>query len=279
MNIYIVEDDIGVIKILEKIVSDRNLGHVIGYSRDGEEGEKKIAELRPDIVLVDLLMPGKDGISLVKAIKERGLETYFVMISQVSNKDMVGKAYQNGVEYFIQKPVNALEVESIVSRVVEKIEKDRTLGKIQNLFMSNEKVSHRKETKDDFESRIKRIMQKIGILGELGVQDIIEVVKFLRQNNSTMSDYTLKEVCSSLSDNAKSMEQRIRRTSSVGIVNLANLGIEDYMNETFVEFSNSLYNFEQVKKEMDYIRGNSKKHGKVNLKKFIDGLLFYSENK
>lgn len=49
------------------------------------------------------------------------------------------------------------------------------------------------------------------------------------------------------------------------------------MNEIFTEYSNGLYNFEQIKIEMDFIREKSKKRGKVNLKKFIDGIVYYSE--
>lgn len=52
------------------------------------------------------------------------------------------------------------------------------------------------------------------------------------------------------------------------------LGIEDYMNDVFMEYSNGLYNFEQLKIEMDHIRGKGKSRGKVNLKKFIDGLVY-----
>ena len=73
------------------------------------------------------------------------------------------------------------------------------------------------------------------------------------------------------------MEQRIRRAINKALVNLANLGIEDYMNDNFVRFSNSLFNFEDVKSEMDYIRGKKSTGGKISVKKFIDGLMFYSE--
>ena len=71
------------------------------------------------------------------------------------------------------------------------------------------------------------------------------------------------------------MEQRIRRTASTGMVNLAHLVIEDYSNEIFTEYSNTLYNFEQVRKEMDYIRGKSKKHGNVKIKNFLNALAIY----
>jgi len=49
------------------------------------------------------------------------------------------------------------------------------------------------------------------------------------------------------------------------------------MNETFVEYSNTLFNFEQIKKEMDYIRGKSNIKGSINMKKFLSGLCILCE--
>ena len=92
-----------------------------------------------------------------------------------------------------------------------------------------------------------------------------------------MADYTLKELCEQFTDNPKTMEQRIRRAASMGMINIASLGIEDYMNETFIEYSNGIYNFEQIKLEMDYIRKKSSKRGMVNIKKFLDNLLYYAK--
>lgn len=280
MNIYIVEDDMNIINILRKIINDRSLGSVIGFTRDGISGEKEILELNPDIVLVDLLMPGKDGIHLVKEIKALRPNIEFVMISQVSSKDMIGKAYQYGVEYYIYKPINALEIENIIKKVAERIKLERAIGQIQKL-VKVEDIEPKKANNDENrpEEKINKIMQKIGIIGEIGSQDIVDVVSYLIKNSKTMNDFTITELLANFTDQTKSMEQRIRRTAAVGLINLANLGIEDYMNEIFVEYSNGLYSFEQVKVEMDYIRGKVKKRGKVNLKKFIDGMVFYSIRK
>jgi two-component system response regulator YcbB len=112
-------------------------------------------------------------------------------------------------------------------------------------------------------------------VGEAGSQDIINIVKYLMDNGQSMSEFTVKEICGKFTDQSKSMEQRIRRTATVGMTNLAHLGIEDYMNETLSEFGNGLYSYEQIKAEMDYIRGKSNRRGKVNIRKFIDGLISY----
>ena len=274
MKIFIVDDDINIIKLLERIIKDRNLGRVIGYSKDGLDGLEEIKEWKPDIVLVDLLMPGKDGITLVKELKKAHHNMEFIMISQVSKKDMIAKAYESGIEYYIYKPINAVEIESVINKVSKKIENDRTLSQIEGLFkgkVANNQVYKPKK----YIECIKKVLKQIGIIGETGYGDILDIVGYLIESKRDLSQSTIKELCSNFTDNPKSMEQRIRRTANVGMVNLAHLGIEDYMNPIFTEYSNSLYNFEQVRCEMDFIRKRSKKHGKVNLKKFIFGLSFY----
>lgn len=274
MNIFIVEDDNNIIRVLERIIIDRDLGTLLGWANDGINGLMEIQSLKPDIVIVDLLMPGMDGINLVKEAKGMYPDIQFIMISQVTSKEMVGKSYQCGVEYFISKPVNAIEVESVMRKVQDKLVMNRKLSQIQSLFTDERsRVIQRSENRTE---KVKRVMQRIGIVGENGSQDIINVIRYLIDTKQDMSNLTVKELCSHFTDQVKTMEQRIRRAATVGMINLANLGIEDYMNEIFTEYSNGLYNFEQIKTEMDYIRGKSKKRGKVNIKKFIDGMIFYS---
>lgn len=275
MRIFIVEDDKNIVKILEKIIIDKNLGDVIGKAYDGVSALKDIKVLKPDIVLVDLLMPGKDGISLIKEVKSIYTDIQFIMISQVSSKDMVAKAYQSGIEYYISKPINAIEVQAVIKKVIERLNMNKKLDQIQNIFTSDLNTS--RESQIDSVKGIERVMERIGIIGEVGSQDIITLANYLIDTNQSMADFTIKELCSRFSDNPKSMEQRIRRTATVGLINLANLGIEDYMNEIFTEYSNGLYSFEQIKIEMDYIRGKSDKRGKVNIKKFMDGMVYYGK--
>lgn len=277
MDIFIVEDDSNIIRVLETIITHKELGRLLGHVNDGITGLREIQILKPDIVLVDLLMPGKDGISLVKEAKLLYPEIQFIMISQVSSKEMIGKSFQSGIEYFISKPINAIEVESVIRKVEDKLNVNRKLNEIKSLFTKDNNYHEGEKTNSGIE-KIKRIMQMVGIVGESGSQDILNIIKYLIDTKQSMADLTISELCSKFTDQTKTMEQRIRRTAGVGMINLANLGMEDYMNETFIEYSNGLYNFEQIKIEMDYIRGKGKKRGKVNLKKFIDGMVFYGNS-
>ena len=277
MRMLIVDDDDNIIRILEKIITDKELGTIVGKVNDGISALEDLKILKVDIMLVDLLMPGKDGISLIKEAKALYPDIQYIMISQVSSKDMISKAYQSGIEYYISKPINAIEVQTVIKKVEEKINMKKKLTQIQKLFSTEPKAVIKEEKSNSSIDCVKTVMQRIGIIGESGSQDIVDVVKYLIDTNQSMCNFTVKELCSLFNDNPKTMEQRIRRTATVGLINLANIGIEDYMNEIFTEYSNALYNFEQLKIEMDFIRGKSKKRGKVNMKKFIDGIVYYGK--
>ena len=90
---------------------------------------------------------------------------------------------------------------------------------------------------------IKTILQRLGIIGDTGSKDILAITEYLISHHEQMEETTLSELCGKFSSSPKSMEQRIRRAANAGLVNLAHLGIEDYGNDIFVEYSNTLYNF------------------------------------
>lgn len=280
MKFFLVDDDKNIQNLLKLIIKNRNLGDICGTSPNGADALEELKYAKPDIVLVDLLMPIMDGITFVKKAKEQYPDLAFIMLSQVSAKEMVSTAYECGIEFFIQKPINSIEVETVIKKVSQSVMMQRTLGKMQNLFMSEMKnVLPTEETpvvKDSAHiSKAKDILQKLGVIGEIGSKDIINVVDYMIEHRDTVADATLVDLCSAFTDSPKSMEQRIRRTASAAMANLASLGIEDYSNDVFIEYSNTLFNFEQLKKEMDYMRGKTTKGGNVKIRNFLNALVSY----
>lgn len=287
MRFYCLDDDKNICNILKLIIQDRKLGTVCGSSTDGQAALEDLPLLRPDIVIVDLLMPEMDGIAFIRQARTLLKDTAYIMLSQVSSKEMIASAYEAGIEFYIQKPLNSIEVEKVILQVCESISLKRTMAQMQNILnlspvnqehfsdsdLRGSSASTRSE--DECSGTLRTILQRLGIIGDIGSRDIIMIVNYLVKNPNQIDDLTLNELCSKFSDSPKSMEQRIRRTASTGMVNLAHLGIEDYSNDIFTEYSNTLYNFKQVRKEMDYIRGKSQKHGNVKIKNFLNALAVY----
>lgn len=284
MKFYIVDDDLSIIHALEEIIEEENLGDVLGSSQDGEAAYNDLILMHPDIVLVDLLMPEKDGAKLVQELSTELPDTHFIMISQVSTKSLIAKAYDAGIEFFISKPINRIEVLKVIQNIIEKIQMQRKFNMIETIFKTSAatgKPMAFSEIKDDHVDReirkIKIIFSKLGIMGEKGGDDIIFICQHILRKEEQNTDISVKDFCEMLSDNPKAMEQRIRRAINRGLVNIANLGIEDYMNDVFIRFSSTLYDFENVKAEMDFIRGKRRDGGKINVRKFIENLLLHKD--
>lgn len=278
MQIYIVEDDISVINILEDIIEDNALGTICGTTGGGPADVDEILALSPDMILVDFLMPEKDGVQLVKELKERGSQARCIMISQVSAKELVGKAYDAGIEFFINKPINIIEVKSVIENVEHQIQNEKTLMNIKKMFMAEiADLPKEKKAEDEYAKKVLYILNRLGMSGEKGGDDILKVCHYLYYNKRSISQISIGQLCDILSDAPKNMEQRIRRAIAVGMSNLAHLGIEDFMNDTFTAYSSTLFPFEEIRSEMDYIRGKRKYGGKVSIKKFIDSLMLAVE--
>ena len=272
MKFYIVEDDPTVISILEDIVERNDLGFVCGDTADAPPDLEGILAADPDLILVDLLMPGKDGIQVVRELKEGGSRAKFIMISQVSAKEMVARAYSAGVDFFIQKPINLIEVRQVIQNVSRQIENEQALRAIQSVFAGRAPAPPPEPPLSRERRRIKHILSQLGMAGEKGSQDIIELCIALLQRGQTASQVGVAALCAQLSDNPKTMEQRARRALDKGLSHIASLGLEDYSNEVFVQYSARLFPFQEVRAEMNSLKHGGP-HGKVNLKQFLDGLL------
>ncbi|WP_025702723.1 response regulator, partial [Paenibacillus forsythiae] len=132
LSFCIVDDDRSARRMLQHIIEDSGLGEVAGTAESGQEGVRLILEESPDIVLMDLLMPDQDGIETIRSLQAQGCKSKFVMISQIENQDMVGRAYESGIEFFIRKPINRIEVETVLRRVNERYAMSRYLDEIKS---------------------------------------------------------------------------------------------------------------------------------------------------
>lgn len=274
MRYCVVDDDPNVVQMLSNIIEERELGAVIGRANDGDSALELIRGLRPDVVLIDYLMPKRDGSSVVRAIRETLPGIRFILISQVTDKEMVAHSYLAGVEFFISKPINVIEVEKVVRSVAEKIHMEQTLAGIRGMLAPQRAGVDAQTARM---SRIRLMLGHLGLTGEKGSYDVLALCEYALRNGLDQGPLDLNAICDHLEDSPKILKQRVRRAVYHGLSNMANYGIEDYMNEHFVKYAGTLFDFESVRAEMDFIRGKRPEGGRVNINKFIEGLLLHSE--
>lgn len=271
MKIYILDDDKNTCTKIAQIIEEEDLGNVVEYSQDSRKSLNDFSYFDVDIVIVDLLMPELDGINFVMKAKKINSDVEFIMISQVNNKALISKAYQAGIKFFVGKPINRIEVKHVMENVIELIDYKQKFQYLSHVFND---VTHSSDgIGKTFEDSIKKKLVELGIWGEKGTDEIIELSTYIRVRNISLANITIREIIESITDNPRNCEQRIRRAIGKGLTNLACIGLEDFLNNTFVEYSNTLYDFEAIQKEMDFLRGKSTRRGKISLRKFIDNLI------
>lgn len=102
-KILIVEDD----KFLRELIAKKLMreGYEVEEAIDGEDGVKKIKEMMPDLVLLDLILPGIDGFEVLKRVKEddKTASIPVVILSNLGQKDEIEKGLNLGAVDFLIK--------------------------------------------------------------------------------------------------------------------------------------------------------------------------------
>lgn len=271
---YIVDDDPAVRRMLSSILSD--LGNVVGESSTAKDALSVLANCQVDVVLVDLLMPDMDGIELVRRLKPV-CSAAFVMISQVQAKEMVGEAYRAGVEFFINKPINSIEVRSVLERVCEV---QRLKSAVSHIYKSVSEVTgssvQRVDTPEyQVQQIVRTTLYEVGIGGEAGAKDLEEGACYLLDSDQSNS-FSLKDLLMHVAGKElsaqKAAEQRMRRAAQNSLRHLAALGLEDYGNAKFESLAGTFFDFAEVRTEMRFLEGLSPHGGKISLKRFLSAL-------
>ncbi len=285
MRFVVVDDDVSVRRIIRNIIEQNELGTVVAESADGLEAEKIIAECRPDIGVIDLLLPGQDGVELIRKLGDLEPPVSFIMISESSSQPMITQAYQHGIEFYIHKPVNVSEIVTVINRVRESRNLKKTMSLISLATAQYAAPGAAILPARNNERNVaNKVFSDLGILGEAGTRSIYQMAKLLDGSGRLADDspYQLNEIYQQMAQDAgqdvKTIEQRVRRAIAKALQNLANLGIEDYHNDRFQTYSTALYDFSEVRQEMSFVQGKSPYHGKINVKKFVEGLMFLASN-
>ncbi|MCQ2517385.1 MAG: response regulator [Lachnospiraceae bacterium] len=116
-NILIV-DDAAFMRMMIKDILTKNGYIVAGEAENGVKALEKYNELKPDLVLMDITMPEKDGIQALKDIKAADSSAQVIMCSAMGQQAMVIESIQAGAKDFIVKPFQADRVLEAVRKVV-----------------------------------------------------------------------------------------------------------------------------------------------------------------
>lgn len=119
-------------------------------ARNGSEGLEVLSKNNPDLIITDLKMPGMDGMEMIRTIREQGNASAAIIISALSDSDIILKAVDLGITKYVVKPVNTKELVFTMEKLAVDILKNR-----YNHTVIKDSMLINKSEKQDLEKKIK----------------------------------------------------------------------------------------------------------------------------
>jgi len=120
MKILLVDDSRTIRNIQKNVLAQ--LGHTdVLEAGDGLEALKVLEQTRPDLVLVDWNMPNMDGLSLIKAVREKDKTLPMIMVTTEAEKSRVLEAIKAGVNNYVVKPFTAETLSEKIEQTLAKV--------------------------------------------------------------------------------------------------------------------------------------------------------------
>ena len=111
-KIMVVDDEMEICKVLQSFLQSR--GYDAIYATSGEEALALAKEQRPDLVLLDIRMPGMDGVQLLRLLKEVDPEIKVIMVTGVMDEEVGKDLLRHGASDYITKPIDFRYLETSV---------------------------------------------------------------------------------------------------------------------------------------------------------------------
>jgi len=125
LTAMIVEDE----KVTNELLSStfKNFFSDVYSCFDGEEALKTYNKLKPDVVFVDIVMAGMDGIELSRKIRQINPTQIIIVISASNDIEKISESIEVGVNSFIQKPIDTKKIIELLTSVVAMVSKKRKI--------------------------------------------------------------------------------------------------------------------------------------------------------
>ena len=218
IKILMIDDNVNLIEMVREYFKEHNRIELAIESHDGEDGLNKILNSAGnyDVILLDLIMPVKDGLYVLEELKKRGIEKNIIVETSYNEPKIIRKVSEYGVNYYVLKPFNLSDLEDKILSVFDTQE-----SKTINLYHSNLQIS------------ITKMLHELGMPSHIkGYQYIREGITMIYNDPNIIGGIT-KELYPELASKFDTTVSRVERAIRHAIEVSWNRGNWDYMEELF----------------------------------------------
>lgn len=220
IRVLMIDDNINLVEMIKEYFSSHEFIKIDLVAYDGMEGINLIDREKNnyDIIILDLIMPNKDGMYVLEEMKKRHIEKKVIVATSYNSGDVIKQVGDYGVNYFILKP---FELSDLEKRIVDLFKDDNNNGKSIDFYHSNLQIS------------ITKILHELGIPSHIkGYQYIREAIGIIYKRPETIGGIT-KELYPELASKFDTTVSRVERAIRHAIEVSWNRGNWDLMEEIF----------------------------------------------
>ncbi len=197
---------------------------VLAIAQDGVEAYTMILEEKPDVVLLDCIMPHLDGLGVLEKINNSNLDKkpMSIIFSAISQEKVTQRAIDLGAEYYIVKP---FDLDALVARI-------RQL-KIQKVTDNNIIINNKNSAAANLESKVTSMLHEIGVPAHIRGYNYMREAIMMAINDMDILNYITKELYPSIAKKCNTTPSRVERAIRHAIEVAWNRGKIDAIDNLF----------------------------------------------
>lgn len=212
IKIGIIDDNIQLTEVLSDYISSMDDMKVVGIAHNGLHGLDLVKGEQPDLVILDLILPHPDGISLLEKFYVENIDLKVLMLTAFGKEDIIKRANELGVSYFLLKPFELSQISDTIRTICSK--KDYSTNKpVENKLREGKKEGN-------LELRVSDILRSMGIPANLkGYIFLREAIQMVFHNVDLMGSITkiiYPDIASKYHTTPSRVERAIRHSIEVG---------------------------------------------------------------
>lgn len=218
IKVLMIDDNVNLVEMVNDYFEDNPRIDIVGSAYNGDEGLKIIKEgkLEYDLIVLDLIMPKKDGIAVLRDLKENNINRNIIVATSYNAPDTIRKVSEYGVTYYILKPFDLPDLEDKILDTFTTSSK-----KSINILSNNLQIS------------ISKMLHELGMPSHIkGYQYIREAISMVYDNPDIVGGIT-KELYPELATKFDTTVSRVERAIRHAIEVSWNRGDWDLMEEIF----------------------------------------------
>ena len=215
ITVLIADDNNDFAMTLLRHLKEENDMEVVGVAKDGLEAAELISVMKPDVAILDVIMPHLDGLGVLEKINEANLEKrpLCIMLSAVGQDKITQKAIDLGAQYYIIKP---FEIDVLIKRIRE-IKTIQNTGVKVNYISKEIKAPYIEiqqsnlKTSDNLEGLVTNIIHEVGVPAHIkGYQYLREAIMMVVNNIDVINQIT-KQLYPEIADKFHTTPSRVER--------------------------------------------------------------------